>query len=217
MKARAIATLSVLALTAAFAPLIGLAASAPAMSYDLNTREYDPISAGEYDGRLRLSISADGIVYGSFMNTEGRLSEVTGGMKGRENLAPDRQQRPDPEPLLQRHARGRQARGHRARQRTPHLDPRGQTGQALTRARCRAGRPSACRVAGRQCRASAGADRSRACPPQHLEMYGGGTRAADPAGYGWSLHRSGVFHGPPHCPKRGRMNPERLEGRPAEQ
>jgi hypothetical protein len=82
MKARAIATLTVLALTAAFAPLTALPATAPAMSYDLNTREYDPISAGEYDGRLRLSISADGIVYGSFMDTEGHISQVTGGMKG---------------------------------------------------------------------------------------------------------------------------------------
>jgi len=82
MKARAIATLSVLALTAAFAPLTALPASAPAMSYVLNTREYDPTSAGEYDGRLRLSVSADGIVSGSFMDTEGYISQVTGGMTG---------------------------------------------------------------------------------------------------------------------------------------
>jgi hypothetical protein len=82
MKARAIATLSVLALTAAFAPLTALPAATPAMSYDLTTREYDPITAGEYDGRLRLAVYADGIVSGSFMTTEGRISEVTGGMKG---------------------------------------------------------------------------------------------------------------------------------------
>jgi hypothetical protein len=82
MKARAIATLSVLALTAALAPLTALPATTPAMSYVLNTRQYDPTTAGEYDGVLRLSISADGIVSGSFMNTEGFISQVTGGMKG---------------------------------------------------------------------------------------------------------------------------------------
>jgi hypothetical protein len=82
MKARAIATLSILALAAAFAPLTALPVPAPAISYDLNTREYDPTTAGEYDGRLRLSISADGIVSGSFLNTEGQIYEVTGGMKG---------------------------------------------------------------------------------------------------------------------------------------
>jgi hypothetical protein len=82
MKARAIATLSVLALTAALAPLTALPATAPAMSYVLNTRQYDPTTAGEYDGVLRLSISTDGIVSGSFMNTEGLISQVTGGMKG---------------------------------------------------------------------------------------------------------------------------------------
>ncbi len=82
MKARAIATLAVLALTAAFAPLTALPASASAMSYDLTTREYSPESAGEYDGRLRLSISDDGIVSGTFMNTEGQIVQVTGGMTG---------------------------------------------------------------------------------------------------------------------------------------
>ena len=82
MKARAIVTLSVLALTAAFAPLTALPAPVPAMSYDLNTRQYDPTGAGEYDGRMRLSISGDGIVWGSFMNTEGQIYNVTGGMQG---------------------------------------------------------------------------------------------------------------------------------------
>jgi hypothetical protein len=82
MKARAIATLSVLALTAAFAPLTALPATTPAMSYDLNTREYDPTLAGEYDGRLRLAVYPDGIVSGTYMNTEGQISEVTGGATG---------------------------------------------------------------------------------------------------------------------------------------
>jgi hypothetical protein len=82
MKARAIATLSVLALTAAFAPLTALPASPPVTRYDLTTRTYDPTSAGEYDGRLRLAVYADGIVSGTFMTTEGQISQVTGGMNG---------------------------------------------------------------------------------------------------------------------------------------
>jgi hypothetical protein len=82
MKARAIATLSVLALAAAIAPLPGHAASGTVVNYDLKTREVDLMSAGEYDGRLRLRIAPDGIVGGTFMNTEGRTSFITGGLDG---------------------------------------------------------------------------------------------------------------------------------------
>jgi hypothetical protein len=82
MKLRAIAALSVLALAAAFAPLPSVAAAGDAVSYDLSTRQFDPLSAGEYDGRLRLRVSADGIVNGTFMTTEGALSNVTGGLNG---------------------------------------------------------------------------------------------------------------------------------------
>ena len=81
MKARTIATLAVLALTAAFAPLPAPAAGTT-VSYDLNVRTYDEIAAGEYDGRMRLRISPDGIVQGSFMNTQGQVSDVTGGLDG---------------------------------------------------------------------------------------------------------------------------------------
>jgi len=82
MKTRALATLSVLVLTAAFAPLAALPASGPAMTYDLSTRQTDPMRGGEYDGRLRLQISSDGIVSGTFLNTEGQSSDVVGGLKG---------------------------------------------------------------------------------------------------------------------------------------
>ena len=82
MKARAIATLSVLALSTAFASLNALPATGTTVSYDLATREYDMMSAGEYDGRLQLRITPDGIVSGTFMNTEGRISDVTGGLTG---------------------------------------------------------------------------------------------------------------------------------------
>jgi hypothetical protein len=82
MKTSAIAALSVLALTAAFAPLPTVAAGGDVASYDLATRQFDPLSAGEYDGRLRIRITSDGIVGGTFMTTEGALSNVTGGLNG---------------------------------------------------------------------------------------------------------------------------------------
>jgi hypothetical protein len=81
MKTPALATLSVLALTAAFAQP-ALPASGPAGSYILNTREWDASSAGEYDGRLRLNIAPDGIVSGNFMTSEGQLAGVSGGLSG---------------------------------------------------------------------------------------------------------------------------------------
>jgi hypothetical protein len=82
MKARAIATLAFLALTTAFAPLAAMPATGTTESYDLNTRQYDDISAGEYDGRMRLRISPDGIVSGTFMDTQGGITDVTGGLDG---------------------------------------------------------------------------------------------------------------------------------------
>jgi hypothetical protein len=81
MKTRALATLSVLALIAAFAQP-ALPASGPATSYILNTREWDAMSAGEYDGRLRLSIASDGIVTGNFTTSEGQVAGVSGGLSG---------------------------------------------------------------------------------------------------------------------------------------
>ncbi len=81
MKARALAMLSALALAAALAPLPAPAADA-GMSYDLATRQTDDLSPGEYDGRMRIRVSPDGIVQGTFMTTEGQLSNVTGGLHG---------------------------------------------------------------------------------------------------------------------------------------
>jgi hypothetical protein len=82
MKTRALAALSVLAFTAAIAPLTALPSSGDSVSYDLATRQYDPSRGGEYTGRMRLRISPDGIVSGTFMNTEGRVSSVVGGLTG---------------------------------------------------------------------------------------------------------------------------------------
>jgi hypothetical protein len=82
MKTRAIAALAALTLTAAFAPLPTIAAGGDAARYDLATRQFDPQSAGEYDGRLRIHISSDGIVGGTFMTTDGGLSNVVGGLDG---------------------------------------------------------------------------------------------------------------------------------------
>jgi hypothetical protein len=82
MKTRAIAALAVLALTAAFAPLPTLAADGNAVSYNLATRQFDPMTAGEYDGRLRLRITPDGIVSGTFLTSEGKLTGVSGGLSG---------------------------------------------------------------------------------------------------------------------------------------
>ena len=69
MKARALATLSVLALTAAFAtqPARAQSERGTTQSYDLSTRQFDADSAGEYDGRLHLTITPDGIVSGQLI------------------------------------------------------------------------------------------------------------------------------------------------------
>jgi hypothetical protein len=83
MKLRSMATLSVLALAAAIAPIPTLAADAGTVSYNLTTRQYDPIEAGEYDGTLRIRVTADGIVSGTYMNSEARVSTVTGGLSGK--------------------------------------------------------------------------------------------------------------------------------------
>jgi hypothetical protein len=82
MKTRVIATLSALALAAALAPLTALPATGPTASYNLTTREYDADSAGEFDGRMHLNISSDGIVYGTYMNTEGQTAVISGGVEG---------------------------------------------------------------------------------------------------------------------------------------
>jgi hypothetical protein len=82
MKLRALVTLSVLALATAFAPLTVQAASGPAVSYDLMTRETGSMKAGEYQGRLRMTVEPNGVITGSFTNTQGSISSVIGGVDG---------------------------------------------------------------------------------------------------------------------------------------
>ena len=82
MKARALATLSILALLTAFAPLTVQAASGPAVTYDLMTRETGSMKAGEYQGRLHMTVQPNGIITGWFTNTQGSISTVTGGVDG---------------------------------------------------------------------------------------------------------------------------------------
>jgi hypothetical protein len=69
------------ALIATFAPPAARA-EAPPQVYDFETHQTDALSAGEYDGRLRMRVSAGGIVSGSFTNTDGIFSSVSGGVDG---------------------------------------------------------------------------------------------------------------------------------------
>jgi hypothetical protein len=82
MNVRVRAILAAAALAAAIAPLGARAASGNIASLDLATRQYDPATAGQYEGRLRLRITPDGVVAGSFMNTEGSITTVIGGLTG---------------------------------------------------------------------------------------------------------------------------------------
>jgi hypothetical protein len=76
------AALTAITLAATLTPAIALADTAVPGSYDLATRQTDIYAAGEYDGRLRIRVSADGIVAGTFMDTEGNISSVAGGLDG---------------------------------------------------------------------------------------------------------------------------------------
>ena len=82
MKARALATLSVLALATAFPSLPVQAAPGQAVSYDLMTREIGSMKAGEYQGRMRITVEPNGIITGWFTNTQGSISNVIGGVNG---------------------------------------------------------------------------------------------------------------------------------------
>lgn len=53
-----------------------------AHTYDLATKQTDVMSAGEYDGKLKLRVFPNGIVAGTFMDTQGHVSSVTGGLDG---------------------------------------------------------------------------------------------------------------------------------------
>jgi hypothetical protein len=82
MDMRAGFAAAAVALAAAIGPAPVPAATATPATLDLQTRQYDPMQAGEYDGRLRLRIGAGGTVSGWFMNTEGAITTVTGGIDG---------------------------------------------------------------------------------------------------------------------------------------
>ena len=82
MKSR-ILSLAAGAVVLATAPNAALAAGGD-RSYNLNTRivEQAP-SVGEYDGSLRLHVSADGIVSGFYRpDADARFIPVTGGLSG---------------------------------------------------------------------------------------------------------------------------------------
>ena len=76
------AALTAITLAAGLTPAIALADTAVPGSYDLATRQTDLIAGGEYDGRLRIRVATDGIVDGTFMDTEGNISSVAGGLDG---------------------------------------------------------------------------------------------------------------------------------------
>jgi hypothetical protein len=82
MMGRTLAMLAAVVLAAGLAPTSVRAESASPAAYDLATRQTDVMSAGEYDGRLKIRIFADGIVTGTFWDTEGRFSPVSGGLDG---------------------------------------------------------------------------------------------------------------------------------------
>ncbi|GEM_PF-3346400 len=58
-------------------------ASAPPQHFDFPTRTVDRYHPGEYDGRLTLTIYANGIVQGTYRNDEGRVQAVSGGVDGK--------------------------------------------------------------------------------------------------------------------------------------
>lgn len=82
MKARALATLSLLTLLIVLAPLAVQAASSRAVSYDFMVRETGSMKAGEYHSRMRMTVEPNGILSGWLVNTEGTISSVTGGVDG---------------------------------------------------------------------------------------------------------------------------------------
>ena len=47
-----------------------------------NTRLIPQYNAGEYDGQLRLTINAEGIVSGTYLPSDGGRKTVSGGVKG---------------------------------------------------------------------------------------------------------------------------------------
>ena len=81
MKTRAVA-LSIAFLLAAFAPSLARASTDVTVNYVLSTWQKDVMSGGQYNGRMRIFIRPDGVVGGTFMDTNGLLSQVVGGLSG---------------------------------------------------------------------------------------------------------------------------------------
>ncbi len=82
MKRARFLVLTAAAMLAATTGTATIARADTATSLVLKTRQFDRSSAGEYDGLLRLQIRPDGAISGTFMNTEGNIATVWGGLKG---------------------------------------------------------------------------------------------------------------------------------------
>jgi hypothetical protein len=81
MKASVVA-LSLLILNALFVPVAVNAATDTTVSYVLTTWQKDVMSGGQYNGRMRIYIRPDGVIGGTFMTTDGQLSQIVGGLSG---------------------------------------------------------------------------------------------------------------------------------------
>ena len=82
MMGRAHSILTTLAMAAILVPATVQSVMAAPAAYDFMTKQTDVMSAGEYDGRLKIRIGDDGIVTGTFWDTEGHFSGVSGGLDG---------------------------------------------------------------------------------------------------------------------------------------
>jgi hypothetical protein len=80
----AAALLGALALPAS--ALAATTSTAQTQSYTIPTKLTDRYHAGEYDGLLRLRISPDGIVQGTYQPSDGGIVEVTGGLDGKNDI-----------------------------------------------------------------------------------------------------------------------------------
>jgi hypothetical protein len=81
MKSYAVA-LAILIFGAAFAPVTVDAATGTTVNYVLTTWQKDVMSGGQYNGSMRIYIRPDGVVGGTFMTTQGELSQIVGGLSG---------------------------------------------------------------------------------------------------------------------------------------
>jgi hypothetical protein len=79
--AAAAGMLAALALPAS--ALAATTTTAQTQSYTIPTKLTDRYHAGEYDGLLRLRVSPDGIVQGSYQPSDGGIVSVTGGLDGK--------------------------------------------------------------------------------------------------------------------------------------